>query len=62
MNNVLEPCENFFYVDGNTNFRMQCRHDKASHYSETQGGEKVYFSCLCSGCGCKSYEQKRGAK
>ena len=43
MNNVLEPCANFFCLDGKKNIVVNCKHDKASHYSETEGGKKVYF-------------------
>jgi hypothetical protein len=60
MNQVLEPCANFFHPDGNRKFAITCKHDKASHYSETEGGKKVYFSCLVNGCECTKYVNPMG--
>jgi hypothetical protein len=60
MNNILEPCANFFYLDAKKNITVTCRHDKASHYSETDAGKKVYFSCLVSGCDCRKYVSPSG--
>jgi|HubBroStandDraft_2_1064218.scaffolds.fasta_scaffold72086_5 hypothetical protein len=57
---VLEPCANFFHLDGKATILVNCKHDKASHYSETENGKKVYFSCLCNGCDCKKYVNPRG--